>query len=137
MTALSDEDDRVVFVGLTAAQERCPEGALDLLKERVDRGELDSQLRTMCIRIIGQHRSQETLGWLLSHVLTQARWPRRPKLRTATPEMLAALGVVASVWADDPAASAALNRAAQSKEAQVRGKLRRGNTTDGKGVRPA
>jgi hypothetical protein len=137
MTALSDEDDRVVFVGLTAAQERCPEGALDLLKERVDRGELDSQLRTMCIRIIGQHRSQETLEWLLSHVLTQARWPRRPKLRTATPEMLAALGVVASVWADDPAASAALNRAAQSKEAQVRGKLRRGNTTDGKGVRPA
>lgn len=137
MTALTDEDDRVVFVGLTAAQERCPEGALELMRERVDRGELDSQLRTMCVRIIAQHRSPETLSWLLSHVITEARWPRRPKLRTATPEMLAALGMIASGWSDDPAASTALSLAAQSREPDVRAKLGRGHATGSKGPRLA
>jgi hypothetical protein len=129
MTALTDEDDRVVFVGLTAAQERCPDGALDLMKQRVDEGELDSQLRTMCIRIIAHHRTPTTLGWLLGHVITEARWPRRPKLRPSTPEMLAALGMIATGWREDPAASLALHLAEQSKEPDVRAKLVRGRPT--------
>jgi hypothetical protein len=135
MTALTDEDDRVVFIGLTATQERCPEGALELMKSRVDRGELDSQLRTMCIRIIAQERTPETLEWLLRHVVTEARWPRRPKLRAATPEMLAALGMIAAGWREHPAASTALNLAAQSKRPDVRAKLSHGRTTGDKGVR--
>lgn len=125
MTALGDEDDRVVFVGLTAAQEKCPDGAIELMRERVDNGDLDSQLRTMCIRIIGQRHSPEVLRWLLGFVVSEAHWPRRPKLRHSTPEMLAALGMIASGWRDDPAAGPALRLAEESRESEVRAKLSR------------
>lgn len=125
MTALSDTDDRVVFVGLSAAQEGCPADGVELIKERVDGGELDSQLRTMGIRIVAQQRTPETLSWLLSHVIVDARWPRRPRLRPSTPEMLAALNMIASRWTDDPEADTAITLAGQSKQDEIRAKVSR------------
>ena len=125
MRALEDDDDRVVFAGLTAAQEKCPPPGIDLIKHRIDHGELDSQLRTMGIRIIAQQRTPETLAWFLELVVTEARWPRRPKLRASTPEMLAALSMIATGWADDPAADVVLKLAEQSKDAEVRAKIAR------------
>jgi hypothetical protein len=136
MAALSDVDDRVVFVGLTAAQEKCPPGAVDLIRHRVDRGELDSQLRTMGIRVVAQQRSAEILSWLLEYVISETRWSRRPKLRPSTPEMLAALSMVASMWGDDPAAAAAIRLAAESKDAQVRAKVARRRGAESKGTSP-
>jgi hypothetical protein len=137
MTALADEDDRVVFMGLTAAQEQCPRGATDLMKQRVDLGQLDSQLRTMCIRIVAHQRAPGTLQWLLGYVVTESRWPRRPKLRPSTPEMLAALSSIASGWSDDPAAKQALKLAAASKHSEVRAKLSRARPSDARGASPA
>ena len=133
MTALADEDDRVVFMGLTAAQEKAPTGASDLIRQRVDLGELDSQLRTMCIRIVAQQRGPNTLEWLLGHVVTESRWPRRPKLRSATPEMLAALGMIAAGWSEAPVAAIALKLGAQSKQAEVRAKVTRARSSEPKG----
>ncbi len=133
MTALFDQDDRVVFVGLTAAQEKCPSAAVDLIKHRVDRGELDSQLRTMGIRIVAQQRGPQTLEWLLGFVAGEARWPRRPKLRPSTPEMLAALSMITSGWSDDPAAAAAIRLAEQSKDSEVRAKVSRKRSGESEG----
>src|SRR5437763_16982185 len=96
MGALSDADDRVVFAGLTVAQERCPLPGIELIKQRVNRGELDSQLRTMGIRIVAQLHNADTLAWFLSYVVIEAHWPRRPRLRPSTPEMLAALSMIAA-----------------------------------------
>jgi hypothetical protein len=130
ISALSDTDDRVVFAGLTVAQDRCPPAGIELIKQRVDRGELDSQLRTMGIRIVAQQRTGATLAWLLTYVITEAHWPRRPKLRASTPEMLAALGMIATFWTDDPAAEVVLGLAGQSRDPEVRAKItRRGTTT--------
>jgi hypothetical protein len=137
LTALADTDDRVVFVGLTAAQEKIPPGAAELMRQRVDRGELDAQLRTMCIRIVGQQRTPQTLTWLLGHVLAEARWQRRPKLRPSTPEMLAALNVIVSGWRNDPAAAAAITLAEHSKDSEVRAKVARARDTDGKAAKHA
>jgi hypothetical protein len=131
MTALDDSDDRVVFVGLTAAQEKCPQGGLALIKSRVDAGELDSQLRTVGIKIVAQQRNPETLAWLLDFVLGEARWPRRPKLKPSTPEMLAALGILASSWRSDPSAAAAIALAEQSRDEAVRAKVRTRSTVRG------
>ena len=125
MRALADADDRVVFVGLTAAQDGCPQDGFALIRERVDASELDSQLRTMGIRIIAQQRTPETLSWLLSQVVAEGRWPRRLRLRPSSPEMLAALSVIASGWRDDPAADAALKLADQSNVEEIRMKLSR------------
>jgi hypothetical protein len=125
MGALTDTDDRVVFAGLTVAQERCPFAGIELIRQRVDRGELDSQLRTMGIRIVAQQRTPETLAWLLSYVVTEAHWPRRPKLRPSTPEMLAALSVIAAYWSNDPAAETVITLAERSKDPEVRAKVAR------------
>ncbi len=129
LTALADSDERVVFAGLSAAQETCPPEGIDLIKQRVERGELDSQLRTMGIRIVAQQRTSETLSWFLRFVVTKARWPRRPKLRSSTPEMLAALSMIAVGWLDDPAAATALKLAERSKDAEVRAKIARNRAT--------
>ena len=125
MSSLSDTDDRVVFAGLTVAQERCPPAGIKLIRQRVDKGELDSQLRTMGIRIAAQQHNAETLAWFLGFVVTEAHWPRRPKLKPSTPEMLAALSVIAANWRTDPAAETALELAEQSKDAEVRAKISR------------
>jgi hypothetical protein len=132
LTALADADDRVVFVGLTAAQEKIPAGAAELMRQRVDRGELDAQLRTMCIRIIAQLRTPQTLSWLLAHVLTEARWQRRPKLRPSTPEMLAALSMIVGGWRNDPAAATAIDLAEHSRDSEVRAKVARAREANGK-----
>jgi hypothetical protein len=134
MSALTDTDDRVVFAGLTIAQERCPPAGIELIRQRVDRGELDSQLRTMGIRIVAQLRTPSTLAWLLSYLVTEAHWPRKPKLRASTPEMLAALTMVATYWLDDPAAETVVRLAGQSRDPEVRAKVARGRgtTTPGK-----
>ena len=125
MTALSDPDDRVVFAGLTVAQDRCPPAGIDLIRQRVDRGELDSQLRTMGIRIVAQKRNYDSLAWFLAFVIAEAHWPRKPKLRPSTPEMLAALSMIATHWWNDPAAETALKLAKQSRDPEVRGKIAR------------
>jgi hypothetical protein len=131
MSALADSDDRVVFAGLSAAQEKCPRGGIELIKERVARGELDAQLRTMGIRIAAQERTSATLTWLLAFVVTEAYWPRRPRLRPSTPEMLAALSAISTAWTDDPAAATVLRLAEQSKDAAVRAKITRGRANPG------
>jgi hypothetical protein len=123
MTALSDPDDRVVFAGLTVAQEGCPAEGIELIRQRVDRGELDSQLRTMGIRIVAQQRTAEALGWFLRFVVTESHWPRKPKLRASTPEMLAALSMIATHWRNDPAAETAIKLAESSRDPEVRAKI--------------
>lgn len=129
MTALSDPDDRVVFAGLTVAQEKCPSSGIELIRQRVDRGELDSQLRTMGIRIVSQQRTPDILTWFLGFVLAEAHWPRKPKLRPSTPEMLAALSTIAMHWRNDPAAEVAIKLAEQSKDPEVRAKIARTRAT--------
>jgi len=123
LAALADPDNRVAFAGLAAAQEQCPPACRDLIRKRVDRGDLDAQLRTMGIRIVARQRTAATLHWLLGFVVTEARWPLRPRLRPATPEMLSALGEIAAYWSGDPQAATALALAQHSKDPEVRAKL--------------
>lgn len=125
VAALTDPDDRVVFAGLSAAQDKCPTIGINLIKQRVDRGELDSQLRTMGIRIIGQTRTPDAFEWLLPYVLTETNWSRRPKLRPSSPEMLAALSMIATHWRNHPDAETVLRLAEQSRDPEVRAKLTR------------
>lgn len=125
LSALADSDNRVVFSGLAAAQAKCPSTAFDLIRKRVQRGDWDSQLRTMGIRIVARQRVASTLPWLLDLVVTEGRWPLRPRLRSATPEMLAALTAIVAFWRSDPNAAGAIELAERSKDPEVRAKLAR------------
>src|SRR5256714_5765764 len=131
VSALSDPDDRVVFAGLSAAQEKCPPLGINLIKQRVDRGELDSQLRTMGIRIVAQKKTSDALEWLLPYVLTETNWARRPKLRPSSPDMLAALSVICMHWRNHPDAETVVQLAAQSTDPEVRAKLTRTRASTG------
>ena len=134
MSALSDIDDRVVFAGLTIAQDRCPPAGIELIRQRVDRGELDAQLRTMGIRIVAQLRTPATLAWLVRFVVTETQWARRPKLRPSTPEMLAALNMIVTYWSNDPAAANVIRLAEQSRDPEVRAKVAPGRGASPGGV---
>lgn len=129
LSALADADNRVAFSGLAAAQEKCPPTGFDLIKKRVSRGDFDSQLRTMGIRIVARQRGPTTLAWLLDLVVTEGRWPLRQRLRPATPEMLAALSAIVAFWRSDPEAALAIQLAERSKDPEIRAKLVRGETT--------
>lgn len=126
LSAIGDSDNRVVFSGLAAAQEGCQPTCLDLIRRRVERGDFDAQLRTMGIRIVARQRTAGALEWLLGFVVSGARWPRRPRLKPATPEMLAALGEIAANWQEDKRATVALNLGRNSKDPEVRAKADRG-----------
>jgi hypothetical protein len=59
----------------------------------------------------------------MGFVLTETQWARRPKLRTSTPEMLAALSMIATHWSSDPTAIKVIGLAEQSREPEVRAKV--------------
>jgi hypothetical protein len=87
----------------------------------------------MGIRIVAQRHSPDTLAWLLSFVATETQWARRPKLRASTPEMLAALSMIATHWRNDPSAESVVRLAEQSRDPEVRAKVARvkGTTSPG------
>ena len=68
-------------------------------------------------------------------VLAEARWQRRPKLRPSTPEMLAALSMIATNWRNEPAAATAITLAEQSRDSEVRAKVARARETDAKAAK--
>jgi len=78
---------------------------------------------------VAQQHNADTLSWFLSYVVTEAHWPRRPKLKSATPEMLAALSIIATNWRSDPAADTAIKLAEQSRDSEVRAKVGRARST--------
>jgi len=108
LTALTDSDERTVYLAMHAAHERCPKGAVEILRARVERGELTSALRVLAIRVVASTKTPATLDWLRRRVMTQTKWLRRPKLLPATPEVLAALSAIKAGWRDDPSAAAVL-----------------------------
>ena len=83
----------------------------------------------MGIRIVAQQRTAETLQWFLGFVLTEGHWARRPKLRPSTPEMLAALHMIAANWHGDAPAETVIRLAEQSRDPEVRAKIARSRTT--------
>jgi hypothetical protein len=53
IAGMGDTDERAVFMALTAAQEGgCPPKALALVRQKISKGELDSSLMTLAIRIL-------------------------------------------------------------------------------------
>ena len=123
ISALDDPDDRVVFLALAAAQEKCPPEALNRIKHRVTRGELDSQLRIMGIRIVAQFRTPENLKWLIGRVIRRSAVLRKPILRAPSPEMLAALSCIAADWRGDPRVARVFELASESRDPEVRARL--------------
>ena len=78
-----------------------------------------------------------TLEWPLGFVVGGARCARRARLRPSTPEMLAALSMLAAGWRDDNSAAAAINLAERSREPEVRAKVAAKRTGSSNGAAQA
>jgi hypothetical protein len=124
VVSIDDRDARVVYLGLTAACERCPRHAVSRIRARMERGELDPSLRVLGVRAAATVRTPETLSWLTSRAVKPSRLFGRPALLPATPETIAAVTAIASSWRDDPAAAQVLNLARRSRDAQYRAAVR-------------
>jgi hypothetical protein len=129
----ADTDERAVFLGMTAAQEGyCPPRAAEIVRQRIQKGDLDPALTTLAIRVLAAAESgalmpvptgargrasvmlravdaeaqaaagRKTVDWLVSKVASKTRFFGRWKLNSKSPEMLAALGALASYWSQEP-----------------------------------
>lgn len=130
LAALTDPDERTVFLALSAATDGVPEAGLSIIQQRVDAEELDPSLRALGIRVVGGRRRDEaTRAWLLRRVMGRTKWLRRKKIMPPTPEVLASLSALAAFWRDDPEATEAVTMAHKSKDVNVRNAVAQARVT--------
>lgn len=116
VAGLRDADDHMVRLALTAAAERCPDGAVSLIVTRAISGTNTDQ-RLTAIRVLGGTPDSSARAALLQ--LTAPRkgmFGEKPPART--PEYLAALAALQR-HADDPRVAAVLAQAQRSRDAEV------------------
>jgi hypothetical protein len=118
--AVNDADERVVRVGVRAAQSGIPDAAVALLARRAGDVKLPMDLRVNVIRALGGVRSQLALDALLRVTASGKTFLGRPRLTHRSPEMLAALSVLADQWKKDRKAAAVLKRARTSGDPDMR-----------------
>ncbi len=117
--SLGDEDDALLRMGLTAALETCPPAAEPQLARLLEH--TDEEVRVLAIRVFGTLRSRRARDLLILEVLAKKKWWRRTRLKHPTPEVLAALRGIATVWARHPDAQVVMHLAARSTLPDVRG----------------
>jgi hypothetical protein len=122
LASVNDPDERVAYIGLTAAAQSCPADAAALIRQRLDRDELsDGTVRAAAIRAVASRRDDEALTWILARTLVTGGLLRRTRLAPNSPELLASLGALATHWPEDPRAVVAIALARQSTSASLRG----------------
>jgi hypothetical protein len=120
LTALGDDDDVNIRMGLTAALEGCPPAAVPRLMVLLNDRRNSAELRSMAIRVLGTIRTPATRDWLVAHALTKQGWFRRRRLLPKTPELLAVLASLARSFPQDPNAQPVLRLASDSNDQDIR-----------------
>ncbi len=119
--AVRDSDERVVYVGLLVAQERCSTAIAAAIRQRMDRGELtEAMTRVAAIRAVASSADDDALAWVLRRTQVTSFFLRRPRLAPPTSELIAALSVLAAHWGSDPRAATVLGWARASSNLAVR-----------------
>jgi hypothetical protein len=118
-SGLSDTDDGIVGLALTAALESCPPEAVALVQRIALDPKRPSELRVLAARIVARTRTPEALRLLLELIGFRRRWFRK-RMAPKSPELLAALGGLAAHWTNDPAAAEVLAHARQQPDLDIR-----------------
>jgi hypothetical protein len=120
--ALADPDMRVLRAAIDAAHAGLPRRSALRVLQIVQKAEAGSELRLRGIALLDNVPLAAARDWLLP-IVSRMRgmffWRRRV-LQPRSPEMLAALRVLASEWRKDPKAFTTFRLAAQSGDEQVR-----------------
>ncbi|MEO8030646.1 MAG: hypothetical protein ABI765_07345 [Gemmatimonadota bacterium] len=122
--SLSDDDDQILRMGLSAVSEACPPSAVGRLMTLLNDKDRDPEVRALGIRALTGLKTASVKSWLLQHALTKPGWFRRARLCPRSPELVAILVVLASRWRDDPAVIPVLRMAEASADPDVRAAAR-------------
>ena len=117
--ALADNDPRVVKLGLDAATGGLPRQAVTRLMVLINNPARPVDLRLRAIRLLAQAPTPATRDWLFEKVLTKRTLFRGPRLTPKSPEMIAALEVLARKWRAYPQAAYALKLAEESGDPEL------------------
>jgi hypothetical protein len=120
LTALGDDDDGNLRLGLGAALERCPTAAVQRLIVLLNDRRLSHEIRALCIRVLGNIRTPATRDWLLGHALTKGGWFRRRRLLPRSPELVAVVSALARGFRSDPNTQLVLKLATESNDPAIR-----------------
>lgn len=124
IAALKDADERILRLGVTAAQRSCPEAAVPFIANRLAQEQLPSDIRLQLIRLLGQVRNVLAVDALLKLVVAGKTLLGGIKLADKTPFMLVALHTLAGHWSKDPRVARVLQRAGKSKDSEIRAATR-------------
>ncbi len=124
--ALGDVDPRIVRLGLEGAQRSLPRQAVTRVLMLAGATNRPLELRTRAIELHRQVSAPMARDWLLGRVLTKRTLLRGERLQPKSPEVLAALRVLASSWTSDPKAQRAIKLAVQSGDGEVVAAVTRG-----------
>lgn len=121
-TGLADADERTVLLALNdAIAHGCPRAAVPVLMNRVDRDDIPGPLRVMAIRTAGSVSSPDVVDWVLRFVMVGRKtFFSNERFAPKTPELLAALGVLATHWRHDARSASTLARAAKHTDPEIR-----------------
>jgi hypothetical protein len=118
--AFRDPDERIVRIALLEVQDELPDTLAPVMVSRVLRTGTFPQLRSLAARALGANRSSLAREALLD-LCFRKRWLlRRGRLAAGSPELLAALAVLARDWGDDPRGGRVLELARKSRDPQIR-----------------
>jgi hypothetical protein len=119
LLGVRDPDEGIVSLALTSALEGCPPEAMPVLQRIATDPKRPSESRVHAIRVLARSRSAEALHVLRDLVIHPRRWLGR-RLAPKSPELLAAIGAMATYWREDPGASEALSRAQHHSDPDIR-----------------
>jgi hypothetical protein len=124
--AVADEDERIVRAGLNVAAERgCPRDAMPVLTARLAAHSLEGMLGVLAIKVLQPVRLQAVLDCLIAATLAPKRRFRfRRRLEPKSPVTVAALAVLATTWAKEPAAQKVLGIASRDDDPEIQAALR-------------
>ncbi len=121
---LSDPDERVVRIALLELQEGTPEILVPTVVNRVIQAGRPGELRTLGVKALRGTRASLALDALVKTTTGGRSLLGRQKLADPTPEVLAALRILADTWSDEPKADEILRRARASRDPEIRGAAR-------------
>ena len=119
-SALADDDEYVVRMGLLELAESVPETVVPTLVHRVVLGKRSPEIRAFGIRTAGLSRSPLVLRTLLSITTVGKTIFGGPRLAAKSMEVLAALETLSRFWRDDTRAAKTLKKARRSKDPEIR-----------------
>jgi hypothetical protein len=119
LIGILDSDATIVRMALTAAALKCPMEAEPQVLELL--GNEDRDIRVLAIRTLNNFSTSRVLETLLRYTLAKRKWwQRRPRLSSASPEMLAALAALAKLNPDSQDGLRVLEMAGRDSRLEVR-----------------